>query len=247
METEAQIRKLGPWFHNLHLPDGSQTEPNHPLGDFPQYKWQALSPFLPRDMTGWRALDIGCNAGFYTIELARRGAHVLAFDYDEHYLAQARWAVAHYGLDGRVNLRKMHVYDLSATKEQYDLVLFMGVFYHLRYPLLGLDIAARKVKNLMVFQSMLLPGEEVAEPTDLLGLNERWMLLEPQWPKMAFIEGFFHGDPTNWWIPNRAAVEAMLRSAGLKVLQRPEPEMFLCRKEPTLARFTHDVPTRIEF
>ncbi|HEX2099456.1 MAG TPA: DUF1698 domain-containing protein, partial [Candidatus Synoicihabitans sp.] len=65
---------LAPWFHNIHLPDGTQTAPNHPLGDFPRFKWQQIADHLPHDLTGWRVLDIGCNAGFYTVELARRGA-----------------------------------------------------------------------------------------------------------------------------------------------------------------------------
>lgn len=85
-----QISELGPWFHNLHLPDGTQTAPDHFLGDFPRFKWEALAPHLPADLTGWTALDIGCNAGFYTFELARRGAQVLGIDLNPHYLAQAR-------------------------------------------------------------------------------------------------------------------------------------------------------------
>ena len=83
----AEIRELAPWFHNLHLPGGVQTAPDHPLGDFPAFKWRELAGSLPGDLTGWRALDIGCNAGFYSFELARRGAEVLGIDLDERYLA----------------------------------------------------------------------------------------------------------------------------------------------------------------
>src|SRR5687767_13591983 len=97
-----EIEELGPWFHNLHLPDGTQTAPDHFLGDFPRFKWEALSEHLPRDLRGWTALDIGCNAGFYTFELARRGARVTGIDVDPHYLDQARWAASQYGLEDRV-------------------------------------------------------------------------------------------------------------------------------------------------
>src|ERR1700709_1603183 len=79
-----ESRLLAPWFHNLHLPDGTETAPNHPLGDFPAFKWAAISQSLPDDLTGMTALDIGCNAGFYSIELARRGAKVTAIDKDPH-------------------------------------------------------------------------------------------------------------------------------------------------------------------
>src|SRR5947199_3415656 len=86
---DEEIRELAPWFHNLHLPDGRETAPDHPLGDFPAFKWRRLGPALPDDLSGWTALDIGCNAGFYSFELARRGATVLGIDSDEHYLDQA--------------------------------------------------------------------------------------------------------------------------------------------------------------
>ena len=55
----ADAMRLGPWFHNLHLPDGSQTAPRHLLGDFPAVKWRQIAPCLPSDLEGWRALDIG--------------------------------------------------------------------------------------------------------------------------------------------------------------------------------------------
>src|SRR3954470_18550267 len=87
-ERETEIAALGPWFHNLHLPDGSQTAPLHPLGDFPRFKWNELAPLLPSDLEGWTVLDIGCNAGFYSFELARRGAQVTAIDVEPLFLRQ---------------------------------------------------------------------------------------------------------------------------------------------------------------
>src|SRR3546814_15655835 len=71
---DDQVAALGPWFHNLHLPDGTETAPDHPLGDFPSFKWQQVARHLPEDLSGWTALDIGCNAGFYSFQLAKRGA-----------------------------------------------------------------------------------------------------------------------------------------------------------------------------
>src|SRR5688500_8963190 len=122
---EQEIARMGPWFHNLHLPDGTQTAPNHPLGDFPAFKWRAISEHLPADLTGWTALDIGCNAGFYAIELARRGAHVVALDKDPHFLRQAQWAVARFELGDRIEVREGQVFDLARWPERYDLVLFL--------------------------------------------------------------------------------------------------------------------------
>jgi tRNA (mo5U34)-methyltransferase len=226
------IQRLGPWFHNVHLPDGVQTAPEHPLGDFPRTKWRRLAPHLPTDLTGWRVLDIGCNAGYYSVELARRGAQVTGIDIDPRYLAQARWVAHQLALEERVEFRRMQVYDLAHSDESYDLVLFMGVFYHLRYPLLGLDIVCQKVRRLLVFQTLTMPGNEVYEHTDGLDIDHREPMREPGWPKLAFIEHRFAGDPTNWWAPNHAAVEALLRSSGMRVLQQPGHELYICEPHP---------------
>jgi tRNA (mo5U34)-methyltransferase len=228
-----QIEQLSPWFHNLHLPGGAQTCPDHWLGDFPSFKWRQIENHLPRDLAGWTCLDIGCNAGFYSFELARRGATVLGIDVDPHYLRQARWAAGQTGLADSVRFEQMQVYDLArGNPEGFDLVLFMGVLYHLRYPMLGLDIVAQKVRRLMVFQTLTMPGDEVYDDTHGHGFDDRHVLTEPGWPRMAFLEHHFAGDPTNWWAPNHAAVEAMLRSAGMKVTGRPGHEIYLCEPDP---------------
>jgi tRNA (mo5U34)-methyltransferase len=227
-----EIEQLGPWFHNLHLPDGTQTCPEHFLGDFPSFKWKIIAPHIPERLDGWTALDIGCNAGFYSFELAKRGARVTAIDHDEHYLRQAHWAAGQYGLSERITFRQEDVYDLARSEGSFDLVMFMGVLYHLRYPLLGIDIVSRKVGKLMVFQSLTMPGEEAVEPPANLPLDERERLAEPGWPKMAFIERRMASDPTNWWAPNHACLEAMLRSSGLAVRSRPGHEIFVCEPDP---------------
>ena len=224
-----RIRALAPWFHNLHLPTGHQTAPDHPLGDFPAVKWNQLQPHLPERLDGWRVLDVGCNAGFYSFELARRGASVLGIDADPHYLEQARWARSLYELDDRVELRRMQVYELARTTWEFELVLFLGVLYHLRHPLLALDTLAEKTTRLLVLQSLTMPGEQTVSPPPDLEIDQRSALLDPGWPKLAFIERKLAGDPTNWWAPNHACIEAMVRSAGLEVVARPGHEIYLCR------------------
>jgi tRNA (mo5U34)-methyltransferase len=225
---EREIAALGPWFHNLHLPDGTETAPGHFLGDFPRYKWQVLAPHLPTDLRGWTALDIGCNAGYYCFELAQRGAQVTGIDVDPHYLRQARWAAKELKLEEVVEFREMQVYDLAGEQETFDLVLFMGVFYHLRYPLLGLDIVARLTRRTLVFQTLTIPGMEIYPDTWDHSIHERQALREPGWPRMAFIEHRFANDPTNWWVPNHAGVEAMLRSSGMAVRSHLGHEIYLC-------------------
>jgi tRNA (mo5U34)-methyltransferase len=224
----AEVQRLGPWFHNLHLPDGTQTVPDHTFGDFPRNKWQTIAGCLPDRLDGCHVLDIGCNAGFYSFELAMRGAQVTAIDHDPHYLEQARWAARVLGLDRQIEFQHKQVYDLAHEPERYDLVWFMGVFYHLRYPLLGLDIVSRITRRMLVFQTLTMPGDQtVATPRDM-PISERERMLEPGWPVMAFIENRLAQDPTNWWAPNDACVQAMLRSCGWQVVQRPGHEIYIC-------------------
>jgi tRNA (mo5U34)-methyltransferase len=232
-DVAEEIQNLGPWFHNLHLPRGLQTAPHHVLGDFPAFKWEQLAPSLPDRMDGWTVLDVGCNAGFYTFQLAGRGAQVTGIDVDPRYLRQAEWAASQFGLSHRVQFRRMQIYDLAGEAKQYDMVLFMGVFYHLRYPLLALDIVARVVRHLLVFQSMTAPGDEVCETPADLALDQRELLLNSGWPRLAFIEHRVMGDPTNWWVPNHAAVLALMRASGFRVLSRPAPETYLCVPDPS--------------
>lgn len=229
---QREIAELGPWFHNLHLSGGIETFPDHFLGDFPTFKWQEISSLIPDDLKGWSALDIGCNAGYYSFKLAERGARVVGIDHDPHYLKQAEWAARQYGVQNQVEFRCLQVYELAALTDAFDIVLFMGVLYHLRYPLLGLDIVAQKVRKLMVFQTLMLPGGDVYEYTEDGYINERRAMLEPGWPKLAFIENRFAGDPTNWWIPNHAGVEAMLRSSGMRIVSRPAHEVYVCEPNP---------------
>jgi tRNA (mo5U34)-methyltransferase len=174
-------------------------------------------------------LDIGCNAGFYSLEMKRRGAErVLAIDSDDRYLAQARFAAEVAGAD--IEFRKMDVYDVASLRERFDLVLFMGVLYHLRHPLLALDLVRRHVVgDTMIFQSMLRGSREVDEFREDYDFTESDHFDRPAYPKMHFVEQRYSKDETNWWIPNRACVEAMLRSAGFAIEGRAEDEVYVCR------------------
>ncbi len=228
----GQIERLGPWFHDLRLPSGHRTAPDHWLGDFPAFKWREIAPHVPADLRGARALDIGCNAGFYSFELAARGAEVLAIDLDEHYLRQARWAASQLDPEGRVDFRQMTVYDLVDVGEEFDVVLFLGVLYHLRYPQLALDLVASRVRprGRMIHQTLTMPGDEPVAPPEDVGMDDRSRLTEPGWPRAAFIERSLAGDPTNWWAPDDACVQAMARSAGLSVEATPGHEIYVCSR-----------------
>src|SRR3954451_2624267 len=106
-QIEQRVRELGDWFHNLDL-NGVKTAPDHFLGDYPRIKWQGFARSIPADLRGKSVLDIGCNAGFYAIEMKRRGAErVVGIDSDPGYLAQARFAAQVCGVD--LELRELSV------------------------------------------------------------------------------------------------------------------------------------------
>lgn len=224
-EITRAVRDLGPWFHDLDL-HGVRTAPDHPLGGFLRELWTVVEPYFPADMTGKTVLDIGCNAGFYSFQLQARGAEVLGIDHDPRYLAQARFAAEVLGAE--VEFRRMEAYDVEELGRSFDYIVFMGVFYHLRYPLCALDRIARIVRERLVFQSLTRGPAPGSPPREDYPITETAVFEEPGFPAMYFVEDRYAGDPTNWWIPNEAGMGAMLRSAGLSIDAHPGREVYIC-------------------
>jgi tRNA (mo5U34)-methyltransferase len=229
-QVRQKIAQLSPWFHNLDL-NGIQTAPDHFLGDYPEVKWRNFANAIPSDLRGKSVLDIGCNAGFYSMEMKRRGADlVVGIDSDPRYLAQARLAAEVSELE--IEFHQFSVYDVARLGRKFDLVLFLGVFYHLRHPLLALDVIHEHVaRDLVVFQSLQRGSDQTMPIRDDYLFWETEIFKRPEFPRMYFIEKNYSGDPTNWWFPNRSCVEAVLRSAGFDILQNPEEEVFICRRK----------------
>lgn len=228
-DLQRRIDALAPWFHNMNL-GGVWTAPDHFLGDYPGSKFERFESSLPKSLKGKSVLDIGCNAGFYSIEMKRRGAdRVLGIDSDDRYLAQAELASEALGVRG-IKFRKLDVYDVGAIGERFDLIIFMGVLYHLRHPLLALDLIREHVAgDMMLFQSMQRGSKNVLQLDEDYGFSETELFFESSYPKLHFVEHRYAGDWTNWWVPNRACSEAMLRASGFAIEQRIEEEVYLCR------------------
>ncbi len=230
---QKRVGELGEWFHNMNL-GGVQTAPAHFLGDYPSVKWRLFAHAIPCDLRGKSVLDVGCNAGFYSLEMKRRGARrVLGIDSSDRYLEQARFAAEVSGLE--IEFANCSVYEVAELGEKFDVVLFLGVFYHLRHPLLALDLLRQHaVRDLLVVQSMLRGSAEVVPVASDYEFAETEIFDRPGFPRMHFIERAYSHDPTNWWVPNRACLEAMLRSAGFEILAHPEPEVFVTRAAPAI-------------
>ncbi|MBV8173559.1 MAG: TIGR04290 family methyltransferase [Verrucomicrobia bacterium] len=232
---EWQVQSLGEWFQNFEIGD-IKTAPNHPLGDYPRVKWDRFRWAIPENLKGKCVLEVGCNAGFYAFEMKKRGAdRVLGIDTDPHYLRQAEFMRSLLKLD--VEFRRLSVYEVKELHEEFDLVLFLGVLYHLRYPLLALDLLRRHAtRDLFIVQSMIRGGTGVEPVEEDYSFWETEIFSRPEFPRLHFVEARYAADPTNWWIPNRACLEAMIRAAGFRILLHPEQEVYVCQVTDMEAR-----------
>jgi len=214
-EIERLIAEHGRWWHEIELAPGILT----PGDDSNRMKLPILDALgLAPDLTGKRALDIGASDGYFSFELEKRGAEVVAIDFvPETY---SGFATARKILGSAVDYRMDNVYNLTpASYGAFDVVLFLGVLYHLRKPLAALD-AIRSVmrEGAQLFAGTMLIDEYVLLPdgrtTTLDALNP----LLKNIPLWQFYPGdSLNGDYTNEFAPNRRALEAALQEAQFRV------------------------------
>jgi tRNA (mo5U34)-methyltransferase len=158
----------------------------------------------------------------------RRAERVVGIDTDLRYLRQAEFVRNRFNLD--VDFRQLSVYRVKELREQFDIVIFLGVLYHLRYPMLALDVLRHHAtRDLLVVQSMIRGSSRIEPLKEDYSFWETSVFSNADYPKLHFVENCYAGDPTNWWIPNRACLEAMIRTAGFSILQHPEDEVYVCR------------------
>ncbi len=183
---------------------------------------------FPEDMTGLTVLDVGCNAGFYSLKVKERGAkRVVALDVAEKNIRQAKFLSEYFNLQLEIVKEDLLEYVLT-TNEQFDYVIFSRVFYHLRYPNLILDRLAQMTNKKLIFLTETIGDSELLNPKDDYGIEEKTKLLKPPYPKMFFIEKKYAGDKTNWWVTNESANEALIRASGLRIVEHPKFGVYLC-------------------
>ena len=177
-------------------------------------------------------LDIGCNGGFYSIEMKRRGADRVLASISTRTIWPRRGSPrASRACD--IEFRQLSVYDVGALGERFDIVLFMGVLYHLRHPLLALDlIREHVVGDLMVFQSMQRGSADVAPVERRLSVLERGRLRRAGTTrKMHFIEHSYAGRSHQLVgaQPGLRRGHAAQRP-GFEIVAHPEAEVYVCRR-----------------
>jgi tRNA (mo5U34)-methyltransferase len=222
--VQRQVEELGWWYHHFELPSGVWTGDGVPPAYDPIERWELIEPHLPEDLEGKSVLDVGGNSGYFSVRMKQRGAgRCVLVEPVVEFVDQANFVFSQFEVDVEVVNEDVHVYCLT-TDERFDYVLFLGLFYHLKYPVLVLDRLAEMTKDLIFFNSHIAgPPAETGE----LGDVEREDLQSNSFPRMSFIEGAYRGDLSNWWVPSYEALEPLARSAGLKVLARPHPEMLV--------------------
>jgi tRNA (mo5U34)-methyltransferase len=203
----TKVKELGPWFHQIDLGQGLRTRDiapfpgpqplNHPLD-----RWLILEKAIPQDLRGVRVLDIGCAEGFFALEMARRGAEVVAVDAAPNMIARLNWLIEHFEMRN-ISTRIATIESLAGSKERYDIVLMIALLYHLRHPLMGLDIASQLTDTLYV--------ESIVHGSN----DDSYLYLRPP------IEGV-QNIPK--WIPTEKCILDMLAFSGFKsttTLERP--------------------------
>lgn len=200
---QAQIASEPYWFQRIELAPGLATP------GWSDPVTEKLPHFgLPDDMTGMRVLDIGCAEGFFSFEAERRGAReVVAIDSSPDLIR--RFNICRYALGAKVDAFRTSVYDLNVrTFGTFDLVMFFGVIYHLRNPILALEKAFSVCTGTLLYQSHGFEDPAIGEqamarfhPFGVLSGNGSW-------------------DGTVFWVPNSACSRDMLAHVGFEAIER---------------------------
>jgi tRNA (mo5U34)-methyltransferase len=207
LAESPDVRRVAVWRHQIQLPDGSVTPGTQDTAA------QLAVLGLPNDLTGLTVLDIGCSDGFFAFECERRGAkRVVGFDnYSSPYVGAAHgFEVARQILGSRVELI---IGDLTKDLEQlesFDLVLFLGVLYHLKDPFGGLERVASVCRGQVIVETA------ITRPFT----GWKWSALRRMFPDvltdrhMVFLGPEINLDPSTWWAQSADCVTAMMRASG---------------------------------
>lgn len=225
-EILQRIDELGkeePWFHCIDLGSGIKTmrEPVPHLENL----WNQISKHLPNDLSGKSVLDIGCNAGFFSVQSKKRNAdYVMGIDLSDGFLKQAEFVREVLGLE--IDYEKMSLYELPKLGGQFDIVFCLGVIYHCADLFQAARCVESLTKEVAIVESQVVTYESVAD--------------KPLW------EFVFPGykDPSdtktqderrdNWWFPNLEGLRVLFQSAGFwkveSIYEAQERGIVICHK-----------------
>jgi tRNA (mo5U34)-methyltransferase len=184
----ARVRELY-WFHDYEIVPGCRTNGLSKMDERMQH-----FP-IPDDLTGQRVLDVGCAEGYFTYLAESRGASVVSID----SWPREGFFIAHDARRSRAEFRHMSVYDLDPQElGTFDLVLFLGLLYHLKHPMLALERVASVTRGVAIIESETM----VHHPA---GLTSGATFYE---------HDGLNNDPSNWWVPLPETLVENVRAAG---------------------------------
>ncbi len=217
-EIMAEVQRLAPWFHWIDLGDGLVTKSKSAIGepvDHPRPTWEAVKGCLP-DVSGQTVLDVGCNAGFYSIEMKRRGAaRVLGIDSQRDLIRQAEFVRDVLGLE--IDYQRKSVYDLDPGRMgQFDITLALGLIYHCKHLVLALEKLFLITRRLLVLETAIYPPEKTPPSFEYNEGGER-----PTLHPIAYVENRPEAKEAvyNWFLPSPAALTALLRNIGFDAIE----------------------------
>jgi tRNA (mo5U34)-methyltransferase len=234
-EIRARVQRLGPWFHCIDLGGGLLTKTESAIGEpveHPRPTWEKVRACLPEELGGRSVLDVGCNAGFYAVELKRRGAgRVLGVDSQRNLVRQALFVRDVLGLD--IEYRRLSVYDLDPRElGQFDLTLALGLIYHCKHLVLALERLFAVTRELLVLETAIYPPDK-SPGTFTHDAGGQRPLLHP----LAYVENPEESKEAiyNWFLPGVEALEALLRNVGFDEVEvfpatQDDRAVLACRK-----------------
>jgi tRNA (mo5U34)-methyltransferase len=234
-EIISEIARLEPWFHCIDLGDGLMTKSKSVIGEpteHPRPTWEKVRRCLPDDLSGQNVLDVGCNAGFYSIEMKRRGAtRVLGIDSQRELIRQANFVRGVLGLE--IDYQRMSVYDLDPrVLGQFDVTLALGLIYHCKHLVLALERLFLVTRRLLVLETAIYPSRHEPRPF-VYSVGGTEPTLHP----IAYIENQPDAKEAvyNWFLPGTSALCALLKNIGfdeVEVLPHTDSDraVIACRK-----------------
>jgi tRNA (mo5U34)-methyltransferase len=213
-QISAELQRLKPWFHRIDLGGGVFTKTESAIGEpieHPQPTWETVKVCLPQDLSGKSVLDVGCNAGFYSIEMKRRGAtRVLGVDSQRNLIRQATFVREVLDLD--IEYQRLSVYDLDPhVLGQFDVTLALGLIYHCKHLVLALERLFAVTRELLVIETAIYPPEK-APPSFVYDVGGIHPTLHP----LAYVENTSDAKEAiyNWFLPSVDALCALLKNVG---------------------------------
>lgn len=195
-DRSPALYKLG-WYHSFEFPDGTAVEGVIPVDQLRE-RWARFP--LPSDLSGKRILDIGAWDGWFSFEAERRGAQVTALDCVEipNLLA------AKQRLQSAVEYRVSNLYKIPKLQlGTFDYVFFLGVLYHVKHPMLALEIVCSLTRDVAIVESAIIDGPAYRD-----GARE-------EIPTLEFFEtDELGGHLDNWFGPSVASLMGMCRAVG---------------------------------